>query len=182
MEQQLTNNEIAKVFAMYMPCECETIYGIMTLNGLQVGSIYPLWFYRGNSVNEDTPELMNNRLSGKGAKYSEVKLILTPLTKITDEHAIELAKMKCGRKEIIHFYSKRELIELAKEEWIESSTVNLYGQPNQFQYLIQQGYAVPLFFGVNHWANGKTAIELGIAIEKQPLTSTEADLLTQQLS
>lgn len=35
-----------------------------------------------------------------------------------------------------------------------------------YQYLIFKGYAVPLWFGVNHWANGKTAIELGIAIDK----------------
>jgi hypothetical protein len=32
-------------------------------------------------------------------------------------------------------------------------------------YLISKLYAVPLWFGVNHWANGKTAFELGIAAE-----------------
>jgi len=35
-----------------------------------------------------------------------------------------------------------------------------------YQYLVQQGYAVPLFFGLNNCANRKTAIELGIAIDK----------------
>lgn len=34
------------------------------------------------------------------------------------------------------------------------------------QHLIQKGYAVPLWFGINHWANGKDAFQLGIAIEK----------------
>jgi hypothetical protein len=35
-----------------------------------------------------------------------------------------------------------------------------------FQYLISKGYAVPLWFGIDYWANGKTAIELNIAIQK----------------
>jgi hypothetical protein len=34
-----------------------------------------------------------------------------------------------------------------------------------FQYLISKRYAVPIWFGALHWANGRTAFELGIAIE-----------------
>jgi len=34
-----------------------------------------------------------------------------------------------------------------------------------YQDLIHKGYAVPIYFGPDHWANGKTAIELGIAID-----------------
>ncbi len=39
------------------------------------------------------------------------------------------------------------------------------GAPYQmiYQYLMKQGYAVPLYFGPDHWANGKTALELEIA-------------------
>jgi hypothetical protein len=32
------------------------------------------------------------------------------------------------------------------------------------QHYFQQAVAIPLYFGFGHWANGKTAIELGIAI------------------
>lgn len=34
-----------------------------------------------------------------------------------------------------------------------------------YQFLIQRGYAVPLFIAPGHPLNGKTAIELGLAIE-----------------
>lgn len=33
-----------------------------------------------------------------------------------------------------------------------------------FQWLIRNYYAIPLFFGKGHWANGKTALQLGIAV------------------
>jgi hypothetical protein len=41
-----------------------------------------------------------------------------------------------------------------------------------YQYLIQQGYAVPLFYGVGHPMNGKTAIELGLALDATAITHT----------
>ena len=33
------------------------------------------------------------------------------------------------------------------------------------QYLISEGYAVPLYIDINHPGNGQTAIDLGIAVE-----------------
>jgi len=41
--------------------------------------------------------------------------------------------------------------------------LNLWECYNQ---LVLWGYAVPLWFGIEHWANNKTAIELNIAKDK----------------
>jgi len=49
------------------------------------------------------------------------------------------------------------------EEYITFSSLRDW----QSQYLIQQGYAVPLFIAPNHPLNGKDAIQLGLAIEKE---------------
>lgn len=37
---------------------------------------------------------------------------------------------------------------------------------NAYDFLAQQGYDVPMFFGIDHPDNGKTLTELGIAIDK----------------
>jgi hypothetical protein len=34
---------------------------------------------------------------------------------------------------------------------------------------VQKSYAMPLYFGANHWANGKNAVELNLAIYEQYL-------------
>jgi hypothetical protein len=110
---------------------------------------------------------------------------LTPLSAISDEDAIELA-FKGGLAkgyEIFKVYSK------APDTWVCVKTRRKYFDDElkfnedgykyeevyvtfydlkawQFQYLIQKGYAVPLFIEPNHPLNGKTAIELGLAIDK----------------
>lgn len=54
------------------------------------------------------------------------------------------------------------------------TSVPTYQMPYEaHQYLIQNGYNVPLFLGLDHWANGKTPIELGIAINNQPNTQVK---------
>lgn len=91
--------------------------------------------------------------------FKEVQIILIPLSSISDEHAIEVARMWHGTLP----KDETALSEYGKSIvgiWEDSLPAAIH------QYLIQQGYAVPLFFGLNHWASGKTAIELEIAIDK----------------
>lgn len=75
MENKLTNEEIAKVFAMYLACECERA----GVNLKRLRSI-PYLFdeYHAEFGNNDAYEL------------GEVKLLLKPLSLITDEDAIEV--------------------------------------------------------------------------------------------
>jgi hypothetical protein len=146
MEQQLSNKEIARVFAMYLGCEI--VYQqnhslVFKVSGIVIENII--------DENLETPDRL---------------LLLTPLSKITDEHAIEVAKMyystevNCTAKDGRHIINKYFI------KGINSSFITYVECFFFFQYLIQQGYAVPLYFGINHPCNGKDAIELGIAIDK----------------
>lgn len=138
-ENKLTNEEIARVFAIYWGCE---------IIGVESGGVAP------------------NTYVDSRAKYlmscGKVKLLLTPLSAITDEHAIEASFIfnndgrfkKCSMKRAAEY-----------KKYVEEYCTD-YNNFYVKMYLIQQGYAVPLFFGVNHWANGKDAIQLEIAIDR----------------
>jgi hypothetical protein len=174
MENKLTTEEIAKIFAMYWGQSIVQSNGSM--DGCPIGnalSLYILGMYKMNTM-----------------------LLLTPLNNITDEHAIEVAELINNEK-----YDKAETFKVIKDDGVVkvySSEVihkDLPGfgfryetkiytgdcfvvnkKPHSptiempffaYQYLIKNGYNVPLFFGLDHWANGKTPIELGIAIEAE---------------
>lgn len=184
MEQKLTNEEIAKVFGMYLgqrvylPNDDETL--ILT----------------GSSIFSNTTEMAESEdsVDTSYCDFDVAKLLLTPLSKISDEDVLELCKLyspeiygdyrfkkwyieQNGTKSDtwntieIKRQSDTYCFELDKidgemrlydEEMIDSASVNHYYQ----QWYFMKGYAVPLFFGIDHWANGKTAIELGIALDK----------------
>jgi len=152
--EKLTNEEIARVFAMYWGCRLDA--GMIT-------KVDSFWMNKVSNGETDTV------------------LLLTPLSKITDEHAIEVAEL-CGvdpriktkSERLIKFddlYQSLTLFYKPDEqgwfELIEKRETNVYCSIPYPVYLnlLQQGYAVPLFFGLNHWANAKTPIELGLAIE-----------------
>lgn len=184
---KLTNQEIVKVLTMYLCRTAKITY----------------WFEE-TSQKEITIELLHKYLSvGQGNfQIKKIEMHLIPLEKISDEDAIEVAKIVCGRQyievdnvvfanqptvkddhtiykisftayQIIkHTGDKPKEFLLYINSW---GTINLYvnGELSNnrydcfiWQYLISKGYAVPLFFAPNHWANGKTAIELGLAIDK----------------
>lgn len=194
MENKLTNEEIAKVFAMYLGCEflaerwSGKVFKEMAVRNV---SDYNIVIY--------SSELKRNGVDGTGnspyaAMCSEIKLLLKPLSSITDEYAIEVAELINNEK-----YKEGEEFKVVKEDakisiysskiihtsipdygyryetkiYIEDcfvSPINPYSALVEmgyyaYQYLISKGYALPLFFAPTHWANGKTAIELGIAIE-----------------
>jgi len=119
----------------------------------------------------------------------KIELLLTPISQITDEHAIEIAEIldvggDCVERHKdhiavydryndnandintlrLHFIGNYELLHIDEEG--RGYEFDLTRCSFVHQYLISKGYDVPLFFGNNHWASCKTAIELGIAIDK----------------
>lgn len=80
-----------------------------------------------------------------------------PPADITDKDALEV-----GKFDYINLPFGNKIVEVVKQEIIAKSQYCY----EQYTFLTQQGYSIPLFFGVNHWANSKNAIELGIAIKK----------------
>jgi hypothetical protein len=134
--KKLINQEIAKVFAMYFGQEC---YMLTVHNE-----------YKPFRVDGAVLQLIGE------IKYF---IILTPLDKITDEHAIEV-----GRINGVPTYSFL-LVGKSMTHWLAEKGTNRDVRFEIYQQLIIWGYAVPLWFEIDHWANGKTAIELGLAID-----------------
>lgn len=174
--QQLTNKEIAKVFALHLGCDAKT--------NEPIANLY--------AINTDG---FREYITPDGYKHCDPhhktdKLLLTPLSQISDEDAIEVAKICTGLKDSTKFkvcvpnstfWRYVELSGTSLEVRIMfkqcniimcnvyNNSVSQSGNPEvnlAIQYLISKGYDVPLWFGIDHWANGKTAIELGIAINK----------------
>lgn len=158
--EQLTNEEKAKVTAMYWGVEA------FHLEGYGYGEFATI-----HSMHVDM----------MGAGTYKCCLGLTPLSSITDEHAIEVAKIlnpgylhrqysvvrEANRTDVwfsrycVHIYFDGSVQNSEMTNWVDNSV---------YQYLISRGYDVPLWFGVGHPCNGMTAIQLGIAIDKNTLS------------
>lgn len=169
---QLTNQERARVFAMYYGCKYQI--EIEGQADCLINDSYAI------QCREREPSISTN-----------AKLLLTPLSKISDEDAIEVAKVVTrysGKAIAMRYknssgaisvilsdrhdkgspYTRLDIFKDLSMQWIgkDLEEVDYFNLPFVHQYLISQGYAVPLFFALNHWANNKTAIELEIAIDK----------------
>ncbi len=148
---QLTNEEKAKVFAMYLGAEVSGEYmdepctGYLTgIHGEYGAEIQ--WIMNGHA--EEDPDYK---------EYNECQLLLTPISAITDEDAVEVYDMQLGVLNL----TRANKIETVKY-WVNTNELTW----DQYEYLKSKFYAVPIFFAPKHPANGKTAIELGIAREK----------------
>lgn len=177
---KLTNEEIARVFAMYLGAPIVPLSEACTIAKKEGG--YNNWGIRleGNQY-----QISFGKNLFPIEKYG---LYLTPLDKITDEHAIEIANIldvpgDCVERHKdhiavydryndnantidtlrLHFINNYELLHL--DELGRAYEFDLTRCSCIHQYLISKGYAVPLWFGVEHSANYHTAIELGIAID-----------------
>lgn len=148
---KLTNDEIFKVVAMYWGCEC-SVPKIHSKNNKREISETDRWI-QTSWLNTDTEV--------------DIHLLLTPLAKITDEHAIKVAKINGVRTDNPLLVGKSMI------HWLAEKGTNRDVNFEVYQQLILWGYAIPLWFGIDHWANGKTAIELEVAIDKtlKPITS-----------
>lgn len=184
MTNKLTTQEISKVFAMYLGADVDV---------KDYDNDEPL---RLEAVNIEGCIWTNLDDQETGVYIDEAKLLLTPLSKISDEDAIKVTRIYPANIDhldkfddgttFIHRDDELKTVVLNFWEEVNSEekdidtfplTINYNGEcfdhrgisNNQnliFQYLISKSYAVPLFFSPDHWANGKTAIELGISIEK----------------
>lgn len=149
MKEELTSAEKSKVFGMYLPCT--------VLCGKQIG-----WTLSQKKYPADMRFYAEHY-------HRNLKLLLTPLSQITDEHASEIVKVLRIQEDEAGFDTNGAAIKncLIQDGFYALDLFAFYsGVSDVFQYLLSKGYAVPLWLGIGHWANGKTAIELGIAIDK----------------
>lgn len=173
MENKLTNEEKAEIFKLYLGHEFvfdkeepEILDGV-TLSGV---------------VYSDQADDSGEGIYG----VEDCVLLLTPLSAISDEDAIQVAKiisipdwrhdgqeptvirnedyvlMNTSGYRFVTIFHNGTLMYKDKDG-VDCYTLNAF---MAYQYLISKGYAVSLWFAPDHWANGKTAIELNIAIEK----------------
>lgn len=143
----LTIEETAKVKLMYFYSDCTWVVPRSSNDNYM-----PV---------DDKGMILDLIVSANGDVYPELK----NLSAITDEHAVELGKIYYGNQAV----SKKDMIADVKMFLRVSNFPLNYDHFwwKAYQYLISKSYAVPLFFGIDHPCNGKTAIECGIAIIKQ---------------
>lgn len=79
----LTNAELARIFALYIPCE------IVISNNVVCTAIGVSHIGKGNILVPTKGDVDDYA----EAPLSMTQLLLTPLSKITDEHAIEIANI-----------------------------------------------------------------------------------------
>lgn len=142
--KELTNNEKAKVYAMY-------------------------W---GNRIDAGIKTVVNSSWIQKVTiGKTNMLLILTPLDKVSDDHLNTIGafcfnlkyddSIQLGRDYIGYLFLNRRL---SLKECSKIQQFSMVHHTQIFQFLISTGYAAPLWFGVTDWANNKTALDLGLAI------------------
>jgi len=185
---QLTNKEICRVLCMYgLDQEIRTMDG----DGHVLG-IHPRAVKVSLNIIKHGQRLQgfddgNGGLHRTYLNKDGSQLLLTPLKKITDEHAIVMIKIfgrySDNQEYKIHYKTNTFSENFAQLYYEYEGDIKVVANFDKdgfhaissnrgetyffaYQELIKMGYAVPIYFGLNHWANGKTAIELGIAIER----------------
>lgn len=158
MKEQLTNEEKARVFAMYGVCQ--------TKKGERLQ-------YCGHTSNFGYAVVYKPFFESMWCGWDEILIEVKPISTITYEHAFNVATKtdytRTYKKENTDFtvgvFDERGFTIGNKANGATFFCHSLHWR--QYEYLREEGYAVPLWFDIDHWANGKTAIELNIAIEKQ---------------
>lgn len=148
MNKQLTISEVQQALCPYIKSECLWCYSYPGRDGTK------LW-------DKPKPSSSSTIISNLG-RPDWIKPVLIKLEDTTDKDAIDIAKIFHPDVEQKHKpeYGKVRLKEL------NITMINCYTSWRLYQHLIKKGYAVPLWFDIDHWANGMTAIELGIAFDK----------------
>lgn len=151
-ENKLTNSEIAKVMAMYVPCDTVQGGNNFARRLVAVGGFEDCEFLYGK---------LKNKASVSAQFVQNFQLLLTPLASVTDEHAFEVGKLNIDSDGFNYLNIGKSIT-----NWLNKKGKNRDVSFEIYSYLISKEYAVPLWFGISHWANGKTAIELEIAVDK----------------
>ena len=136
---EITNEIKAKVFAQYLGCDLKTQTGKVQLVGIHVDNFKRVF----DAV------VLNGNVTHK-SEIEGVKLILKPLSDITDEDAVEVAKMLWGNK-------MPNLIETIKHQLFTYSVSDVPARC--YQLLQSKGYDMPQYL-----LGGKTLHEAGLAI------------------
>lgn len=151
-ERSLTTEQLARVFGERIGQPYLVCYNI---EGAAVIQIEPI------TINDIEPDIENKR----------DLLLLTPLEKISDEDLLECflvgkPSLPPGCTPTVEAEQSRRMIRIAG---VLVSRFIKYPHElsmERHRYLIQKGYDVPMFFGIDHPDNGRTLIELGIAIDR----------------
>lgn len=112
----------------------------------------------------------------KESDESDLQVYLKPLDQISKEHTLAIFMRYGGGSGnpmgVVYKDGKRVI------NWLINNVGIIH--PNLYQQLILWGYAVPLYFGFDHYLNSKTAIELGIGIiELQPRELAPDEMLQE---
>lgn len=168
-ETQLSAADKARVFAQHIGCEVQYETIDLDRDVLCTGIVTTVRMY-----NDDAPIVIADKFSKREhstADFETCQLLLTPLSKISDEDAVEVAK---SFSPVYDVAEMSDLSDNEKSHWLKqlgrkTITEMLYheGRYNAFafNFLIQHGYAVPLFIAPGHPLNGQTAIQMGLAID-----------------
>lgn len=157
---ELTTEQKARVFALYIGSRIEyaTQHGPSEIQSVGILSIGQQW--------DDTIFCVRGQINGDilgGVDLESDRLLLRPLSAITEEDAMDFIKVRNS----INWKGPQD------KEAVTRYVLAAIGPPIEqgfgfhwevYQFLIQRGYAVPLFITPGHPDNGKTAIELGLAI------------------
>lgn len=124
----------------YLGCECITLDGIMVLNGINTTDVrYSVWFYckwndkKNCYLPKQNGEILGKQsLAGKAYKYSDIKLVLRPLSDMTDEEKNEFEVFSFEvMKEDLNQVERNAL----KTKWYLEKHFDLFG-------LIEAGLAI----------------------------------------
>jgi len=170
MNEQLTAEQQTRIFALYLSNMSQTVWDVRDKKEMPLHGVTP--FEGMIQIESD--------FSGDSVDWwntSTCKLLLRPLSAITDEDAIEavkiliegsgltleesLAGMKDAGLSWGYIFKPFSDLKFATAD----NDVHPFVVHSCYQLLSQLGYAVPLFIAPNHPLNGKTAIELGLAID-----------------
>lgn len=163
---KLTNEEIAKVFALYLGCKMEYT-SVFDPNLKLRGNLLGVCSYTTELLLTDDSSDLNNQ-----SVIGHAKLLLTPLSNISDEHAIEVAKILYPDHHNNNYTVQRENNRV--DVWFGYNCVHIYhdgsikGKEDGWinyevaDQLREWGYMLPY--------KGFDLFELGIAINKTKTT------------
>lgn len=185
---KLTNEEKAKVLSMYTDCQTKggdiIQYCGNTPDFKNPVVYYPkeatmLWCEWHQIVARTIPlakisceDAIEVAKIACGTQYIDIEdVMFCNQPTVKEHHTIYQIKFKAFEV-IKHIDDKPKEFMIYVNSW---GTINMYVDGHLsnnrydcfiWQYLISKGYAVPIYFSPNHEANGKDAIQLGIAIDK----------------
>ena len=158
MKSTLTQLQIFQIFSQYNGAQVAIRYNPDGNAGMQVDSIVGVSMHGVQTSN------------GYLEEFKNVSLLLIPAKDIRNDHALIIADIlgvrlnKDGQIEKIKWWIENKYRHTGFFTFLKISPIVI---SFAFDQLKRWGYIVPLFIETGNPDNGKTAIELGLAIEKK---------------